>query len=208
MFRTASFAVVFLAVWTQAALADFAEDQRWCNSPGTRSDIAIDACTRILLSGQFTGHDFVVTLTNRGNSYGRKGQMEFAISDYNKAIRLKPDHAPAFGNRGRIFGMTGLIDKAIADFNEAIRLRPSYLGAIADRGWAFYLKGDWDRAISDYSEAIRLKPKYGKVFGNRGLAYDKKGDQRQALQDFKKAYVLGARHPMLLQKLQEYKALQ
>ena len=40
-------------------------------------------------------------LRARGNAYGRKGDHDRAIADYNEAIRLDPKYALSFCNRGR-----------------------------------------------------------------------------------------------------------
>jgi tetratricopeptide (TPR) repeat protein len=87
---------------------------------------------------------------NRGNTYRNKGDDDRAITDYNEAIRLKPDYAYAFGNRGLAYGRKGDNVRAMADYNEAIRLDPT--GAI------------------NFCKRGRLKLKINEASGNADIA--------------------------------------
>ena len=50
------------------------------------------------------------------------GKYEEAITDYNEAIRLKPDHAGAYSNRGNAKAVVGLKDEAQKDFEIGLEL--------------------------------------------------------------------------------------
>jgi tetratricopeptide (TPR) repeat protein len=94
---------------------------------------------------------------NRGIAHRAKGNLDAALQDFNEAIRLKPDHAPAFNNRGDGRRDKGDLDGALQDFNEAIRLKPDYALAFENRGNARRAKGDLNGALQDFNEASRLK---------------------------------------------------
>ena len=55
-------------------------------------------------------------------AYFYQGDFDKAISDFNKAIRLKPN-AAIYALRGLAYSDQGDFDKAISDFNKAIRGR-------------------------------------------------------------------------------------
>jgi lipoprotein NlpI len=40
---------------------------------------------------------------NRGNAYDVLGLYQMAISDYDEAVRLKPDYGKAYNNRGLVY---------------------------------------------------------------------------------------------------------
>ena len=57
---------------------------------------------------------------NRGITYNNKGQHDWAISDYNKAIELDPKYVGAYLSRGIAYSDKGSLDQKIIDLNRAI----------------------------------------------------------------------------------------
>jgi tetratricopeptide (TPR) repeat protein len=95
---------------------------------------------------------------NRGFAYDDKRDFDKAISDFNEAIRLDPNNAPAHTGRGFAYGSKGNLDKAISDYSEAIRLDPSFFPATTIEVLRTITKGQFEKAISDFNAAIRLIP--------------------------------------------------
>jgi tetratricopeptide (TPR) repeat protein len=54
------------------------------------------------------------------------GDYNQAISEFTRAIELKPDYAEAYKGRGDTYYRQKEYDKAIADWEQAIKLDPSY----------------------------------------------------------------------------------
>jgi tetratricopeptide (TPR) repeat protein len=52
-------------------------------------------------------------LTNRGDSYQFKGEVDRAIADYDAAIKLNPKFASAYNNRGAAFRKQGQLERAM-----------------------------------------------------------------------------------------------
>ena len=119
-----------------------------------------------------------------GNVKGELGQYAAAISDFDIAIRLKPDYAEAYNNRGAAKYLLGQHFAAISDFDIAIRLKPDYAEAYNSRGLAKGKLGQHAAAISDYDTAIRLKPDYALAYNNRGNAKAELGQHFAAISDF------------------------
>jgi Flp pilus assembly protein TadD len=69
--------------------------------------------------------NLAIAYSNRGGAYIAKGQMNRAIADFNKTIRLNPKSALAYNNRGIAYGIKGQRDRAIADLRRALKLDPS-----------------------------------------------------------------------------------
>jgi len=109
---------------------------------------------------------------NLGKTYYTNGNLDGAISCFDKAIQLKPDYAEAYNNRGNAYDDKGDHDRAITDYDKAIQLDPNGAEPYFNRGLAFSNKGDLDKAIHDYDQAIQLKPDYAKAYYNRGVSYD------------------------------------
>jgi lipoprotein NlpI len=129
---------------------------------------------------------------NRGNAKDAKGDYDGAITDYNKAIELKPNDADAFNTRGNAKEAKSDYDGAITDYNKAIELKPDFEEAFYNRGNAKQNKGDHDGAITDFNKAIELKPNDADAFYNRGYLRYNSQDFTNALVDFHKAVELNS----------------
>ena len=128
---------------------------------------------------------------NRGIAFGRTGQLNRAIQDFDRAIVLDPSFDRAYNNRGAAYLMQRSFDKAIEDFDKAINIRAGNPSAYSNRGYAYYFEGQYDRAMKDYDKAIELDKNYAKAYFNRGNLYFRTGDNEPAISDFKKACELG-----------------
>ncbi len=60
----------------------------------------------------------------RGQAWCLKGELDEAIADYSRALRLDPNHVKGYNRRASAWSGKGEYDKAIADCNQALRLRP------------------------------------------------------------------------------------
>jgi protein O-mannosyl-transferase len=124
---------------------------------------------------------------NLGDDLLKKGKTDEAFSQFQEAVRLKPDYAGAHDNLGVALGMKGQIDPATREFQEAIRLKPGYADAHSNLGNALLIKGQIDEAIRQFQEAIRLKPDHANAHFNLGLALNKKGQIDEAIHQFQEA---------------------
>ena len=89
------------------------------------------------------------------------GQHSAAITDYDSAIRLKPDDATAYTHRGMAKGGLGQYFAAIADYDSAIRLNPYDAMAYAHRGTSKALLNRISEAKLDLRTALRLAKRAG-----------------------------------------------
>ena len=128
-----------------------------------------------------------VAYNNSGLGLAAKGNLDSAITDYDKAISLDPENASFYINRGNAYDSKGDLDSAISDYSEAIRSRPKFATAYFYRANAYSMRHDFDRAISDYTEVIRQYPKYVPGYANRGRAFLFKGSLARAHADFEQA---------------------
>ena len=133
---------------------------------------------------------FSEAYNNLGVAYKEKGDYDFAIGSYRRAIALKPDYAEAYNNRGEAYRSKGELDDAIVDYNMAIKLKPDYAEAYDNRGALYLGKDKFDRAIKDYTKAIELNSNNADVYNRRGVAHMKKDDSDLAIEDFTKAIEL------------------
>jgi tetratricopeptide (TPR) repeat protein len=100
---------------------------------------------------------------NRANAYFAKDELDWAIADYDAAIRINPlpqagSHLNVFVNRGNAYYVNKDYDRANQDYDQAIKLDSTYALSFAKRADAYEGKDNYPRAVLDYDQATRLKP--------------------------------------------------
>ena len=125
-----------------------------------------------------------------GKEKYKLGDYKNAITDYDMAIRLNPDHADAYSNRGNVKNKLGQYNAAIADYDTAIRLNPDHADAYSNRGNVKNKLGQYNAAIADYDTAIRLNPDHADTYKNRGRAKHKLKQYYAAIADYTAAIQL------------------
>ena len=119
-----------------------------------------------------------------GNAKYNMGLYQEAISDFDKAIRLKRGYAEAYNNRGFAKDSLGQHFPAISDFDRAIQLKPDFADAYNNRGNAKANLNQHFAAVSDYDTVIRLRPDYAGGYYNRGIRKYYLGQYKEAITDY------------------------
>ena len=129
-------------------------------------------------------------LVNRGIQKAKKGDLDGAIADFDRAIELNPKDDAPYYNRAQAKRLKKDAAGAIVDYTRAIELGSQNPAAYNNRGNARAENNDWDGAIADYTRAIELKPDYARAYYNRAVAKKANGDAAGAAADFKHAQEL------------------
>jgi tetratricopeptide (TPR) repeat protein len=104
----------------------------------------------------------------RGHGAFLQRDFDGAITAWDEAIRLNPDHSEAYRWRGDAWLNKRMPDKALFDYDEAIRLDPKNGMAFSSRSVAWFEKGDFDQALADLDAAVELDPNIAETpFYNR-----------------------------------------
>ena len=130
------------------------------------------------------------TYNSWGNVKFKEGNYVGAITDYDKAIQLKPDYAVAYNNRGLAKHELREHTAALEDYDKAIQLKPGLSVAYNNRGLAKQALGELDASVADYDIAIQLRNDDAVVYRNRGYVKDKLGEHAAALADYETAIQL------------------
>jgi tetratricopeptide (TPR) repeat protein len=111
---------------------------------------------------------------NRGILYIDLKEYENAITDFNEAVRLRPDNiGTSLYYRGIAHDDKGDYEEAIADYTESIGLStyPALSSRFFNRGILYDKAGEYGKAIFDYTAAIRLNRHFSSALYNRCLVY-------------------------------------
>jgi tetratricopeptide (TPR) repeat protein len=135
-------------------------DQQWTYCSNQRGqfpeDAVIAGCTAIIQSGHADTRDLVISYTRRGNAYLRTGATERAITDYQRAIQLKPQAALSNGER-RSSAAERMDIAASTDFENPIQLKRDQLASYYyNRGKKL---GPTKEGQDDIATAIEISPR-------------------------------------------------
>jgi tetratricopeptide (TPR) repeat protein len=116
----------------------------------------------------------------RGSEAQDRGDHAAAITNFTRAIHLRPDYAMAYVNRGVSYGALGQASEAMQDFDKAIALDPKCASAYFNRAAAYSRQGDTKAALRDYETAVRLKPDFAEALYNLARLYERTGNPSDA----------------------------
>lgn len=123
----------------------------------------------------------------KGVEFQDKDFIDDAMSCYQKAIKLNPDHAGAYFNLGVALQKKGQLDNAIFCYKIATLLPTDCAEAHHNLGIVLKEKGDIDGAINSFQRAIEINPGYASTHSSLGAAFQKKGQLDEAINCYQKA---------------------
>jgi TolB-like protein len=153
---------------------------------GTRNPVAFDAYLRA---------------SKASRAYDRAADLQVAIADYSKAIRMDPGYALAFADRSVAFAAyarnyavgTAIHEnyaKAQADANQAIALAPELAEAHLSLATVLRDSLEFTRASEEYQRAVALGPGSARVLGEYGEFAAEVGHTEAGLAAVRHALVL------------------
>jgi tetratricopeptide (TPR) repeat protein len=116
-----------------------------------------------------------------GAALARVGRIAAAATEYEEALRLRPDYPEAHSNLAGALFAEGRTAEAIAQCEEALRLKPDYAEAHNNLGDVLFAEGRTAGAIAQYEEAVRLKPNNAEAHDNLGIALKAEGRTAEAI---------------------------
>jgi tetratricopeptide (TPR) repeat protein len=117
------------------------------------------------------------------------GRLDEEVSQYQEALRLKPDFAEAHNNLGNTLEkIPGRQDDAIAQYEEALRLKPDMAEAHRNLGYVLAkIPGRLDEAIAHAREALRIRPDFAEAHVTLGIALESAGRVAEAVAEYEEA---------------------
>jgi tetratricopeptide (TPR) repeat protein len=124
---------------------------------------------------------------NLGNALLRKGQVDEALKQFQKALEINPNYAQAHSNLGVALLQKGRLDDAVAQYQTALGMYPNYAQAHSNLGLALSQKGQLEDAVVHCQKALEINPYYLEAHINLGNALLRKGQLGDAVAHYQKA---------------------
>lgn len=118
-------------------------------------------CDKALDNRNTLKNDRKKTLINRGIILNRRGDLNEALADFNKAIELDEEVAEAYLNRGNTWFYAQRYDDAMADYEKALALDISKpWAAWYNVGLVHDARNESEKAQEAYRKSLELKPDF------------------------------------------------
>jgi len=96
------------------------------------------------------------------------GKKEAALTNFDRALRLRPDHAEALSNRGLTLHHLNRFEEALADFDRSLNAWPDYAEALFNRGLTLRALKRFDEAVLSFDRVLTVRPTYPEALFFRG----------------------------------------
>jgi tetratricopeptide (TPR) repeat protein len=128
-----------------------------------------------------------VTLMNLGVALQAEGHLDDAATEYEHAIALQPDYAPAYNNLGTARRAQGRLPEAVAAYQHALTLRSEYPEAHYNLANALTDEGKAREAAEHFRVALQSMAGSADVHNNLGIALMAEGRHDEAVAEFRAA---------------------
>jgi protein O-mannosyl-transferase len=135
-----------------------------------------------------------VAHSNLGDALAESGQADKAITQYQRALDIRPSSAQVNYNLGNSLAKIGQMESAIAHYQKALGLMPDHAKAHNNLGIALQGRGQIDAAIAHYQRALEIKPDFADAHYNLGAALAGKGLVEPAIAQYRKALEIRPDH--------------
>lgn len=129
----------------------------------------------------------------KGRELFAQGNYSAALIEFNRALKLNPDHTPILERRGLLFIVIGDLKKAQHDIKRVIELDPTLVKAVTYLGIIYDKSGMIDKSLAQYGQAIQLDPSYNWLYINRGSLLRRLLMYEESLSDLNKAINLSSK---------------
>ncbi|KAK9888480.1 hypothetical protein WA026_000731 [Henosepilachna vigintioctopunctata] len=92
------------------------------------------------------------------NSHVKVGNLEKAVSSYNKALELNPTEKNALVARSKCYILLGQPAKALEDAEMALNIDKHYLKAIYQKAESLYFLGNFEYSLMYFHRGLHIRP--------------------------------------------------
>ena len=125
-------------------------------------------------------------LSQQEDKKGSAENLKLAQENFEKAINLKSDYAPAHYQIAMIYIREGKIQEAIGKLETTQQVAPFDTGLAFQLGILYYNSNQSGKAKVQFERAVLLAPNYSNARYFLGLIYDRQGNKNDAISQFEK----------------------
>lgn len=115
--------------------------------------------------------DCPMAYDNLGDIFFRRGQVDQAVAQFQKALAIQPDDEYAHNDLGTVFLQKGQVDEALIHFRKAVEVQPDHAQMLYNLGTALLQKGQRNEAITQFQRALERRPGDATIHNSLGIAF-------------------------------------
>jgi tetratricopeptide (TPR) repeat protein len=131
-----------------------------------------------------------------GRQFRHLKQYTEALTAYEKALRLDPNDALAYGNKGYVLNKLERYEEALVACEQALLLNSKDVVAYVNKGQALNELERYEEALVACEQAIRLDPKNAATYVNKGYALNQLNLYEEALAAYEQAIRLNPNYAL------------
>lgn len=125
------------------------------------------------------GADFFKTYraySNLAVSQTIDGNIEAALANYRKSIKLHPNHVHALNSLASVLMLLGNYEEAHTHLKHALEVNPKFIDAWLGMGFYYEHQALYAEAQASYQKALDIEPHYPAALYNMGNIFYRQGD--------------------------------
>jgi Flp pilus assembly protein TadD len=124
---------------------------------------------------------------NLGNALLQAGKIEDAITQYEQAVQIEPDHQEVQNNLAFALLQAGRVNDAVAHLERVVRINPDSAEGHYNLGNVYLQAGRGQDAMGHYEQAVRLNPDYVGAHVTLGFVLAQRGRLDEAARQWEVA---------------------
>lgn len=136
----------------------------------------------------------------RGDLRMKADDLLGAISDFDRALTIRPDNGYALSRRASAHWANQHLDAALQDFTHAVNLDPEWVWVRNGRGLVLHDLKRYDEALAEFDRALEIDLGHGPTYEYRFETLAKLGRKQDALQSLNEAIKRNPESPRLFNR--------
>lgn len=143
------------------------------------------------------------THNNLGDLYGRQGDKQAALREFQKAIEIKPNYGDAYHNLANTYRELGQTDKALENYHKALEFNPNLWQSYQNIAALYYQAKDFNKSLEYAQKAIMVNPANINLRISLAVIYLSKGQKDKAKEIFNQVLLVDPQNKLAKQGLIE-----